>query len=173
MSERREQSTHSNPLLLSIFLISWCLNLVSSGCSSQLHWQRVVLEILFSQRLNRHIHSMQQRGSEIFIHDRSSVIFRGWFPSQITQNKAYLLIYFPCFLPAVQKSHFSQKILHIAHTHTKQKGRRKGIEGIPLWNHDFRTIRRIWRSCFSKSSSTLCDWDNKGPENSTVSPWSW
>jgi len=43
---------------------------------------------------------------------------------------------------------------------------------IPLWNHDFLTVRRMWRSCFSRSSSTLCDWDSKGPENSTLSPWS-
>jgi len=44
---------------------------------------------------------------------------------------------------------------------------------IPLWNHDLRTVRRMWRSCLSKSSSTVCIWDSRGPENSTLSPWSW
>uniref|UniRef100_A0A0V0GYG5 Putative ovule protein n=1 Tax=Solanum chacoense TaxID=4108 RepID=A0A0V0GYG5_SOLCH len=28
---------------------------------------------------------------------------------------------------------------------------------LTLWNHDRRTAWRIWRSCFSRSSSTLCD----------------
>jgi hypothetical protein len=40
---------------------------------------------------------------------------------------------------------------------------------LPLLNHDVRTTCRMWRSCFCNSSSTLCDWDNKGPEYSTFS----
>ena len=44
---------------------------------------------------------------------------------------------------------------------------------LPLLNHDVRTTCRMWRSCFCNSSSTLCDWDNKGPEYSTFSSWSW
>lgn len=43
----------------------------------------------------------------------------------------------------------------------------------PLWNQDLRTVWRMWRSCFSKSSSTVCIWDSRGPENSTFSAWSW
>lgn len=39
----------------------------------------------------------------------------------------------------------------------------------PLLNHDVRTACRIWRSFFCNSSSTLCDWDNKGPEYSAFS----
>lgn len=44
---------------------------------------------------------------------------------------------------------------------------------LPLLNHDVRTTCRMCRSCFCNSSSTLCDWDNKGPEYSTFSSWSW
>lgn len=51
LSERREQSTHSNPSLLLIFRSLGVYNIVSSRCSSRLQWQRVVLKILFSRQL--------------------------------------------------------------------------------------------------------------------------
>jgi hypothetical protein len=75
------------------------------------------------------------------------------------------------FLPVtIQSNNYS----HMINGSSRSDGKEKKVytdskTQLPLLNHDVRTTCRIWRSFFCNSSSTLCDWDNKGPEYSTFS----